>query len=306
MTETTVGPPPLLKHPFRHRLEAAAAYVVFGALKYLPIGVASGFGAWLGRAVGPWTGAHRTAARNLARALPERTAEEQVHILRQAWDNFGRTMMEYAVLPRLARESIAGTAEHIIVEGYEAVAALTAQGKPAILFGAHLGNWETVPPALARTVKPMTIVYRPPNNPLVDKLIGDIRGGYTAGMAAKGSSGTRQLVKAMNDGALVFMVVDQKNNTGMEIPFFGRGAFTGPGVVRIAMRFNCPVFPVRTERLDGAKFKVTIEAPWTFPPDGSDDDVRAALTRINQRLEDWIRARPGQWLWMHKRWPKES
>ena len=98
-------------------------------------------------------------------------------------------------------------------------------------------------------------------------------------------------------------MVDQKINTGMEIPFFGRGAFTGDAVARFAMRFNCPVFPVRTERLADGRFKVTVEEPWTFPPDGNNDDVRAALTRINQRLEDWIRARPGQWLWMHKRWP---
>jgi lauroyl/myristoyl acyltransferase len=37
-----------------------------------------------------------------------------------------------------------------------------------------------------------------------------------------------------------------------------------------------------------------------------EDAVRDALVRINARLEDWIRERPGQWLWMHKRWPKEA
>ena len=89
-------------------------------------------------------------------------------------------------------------------------------------------------------------------------------------------------------------MVDQKINTGMEIPFFGRGAFTGDAVVRLAMRFDCPVFPVRTERLEDGRFRVTVEEPWAFPADGNEADVRAALTRINGRLEDWIRARPGQ------------
>jgi len=100
------------------------------------------------------------------------------------------------------------------------------------------------------------------------------------------------------------MVVDQKINSGYEIPFFGRGAFTGPAIALFAMRFRCPVFPVRCVRLEGCRFEVRVEAPWHF--DGSEDDenaVRAALTRINGRLEDWIRERPGQWLWMHKRWP---
>jgi len=68
------------------------------------------------------------------------------------------------------------------------------------------------------------------------------------------------------------------------------------------------VFPVRCERLDGCRFHITVEPPWTFTKstDGTptEEDVRAAMTRVNARLEDWIRERPGQWLWMHRRWPK--
>ena len=277
-----------------------AAHILLGVLARLPVDVVSTFGGWAGRTVGPLSRAHRTAANNLARAIPELQAGVRERLLRDAWDNFGRTMMEYAALNRLAHGA---EAERVTVEGFETLAALAAQGRPAILFAAHLGNWEVVPAALARLAKPLTIVYRPPNNPLVDKIIGDIRATYTDGMAPKGAAGARQMLKALDAGAHVFMVVDQKLNTGLEIPFFGRGAFTGPAVARMAMRFDCPVFPVRTQRLDGCRFKVTIEAPWTFPAKGSEDDVRAALVRINSRLEDWIRAQPGQWLWMHKRWP---
>jgi KDO2-lipid IV(A) lauroyltransferase len=215
-----------------------------------------------------------------------------------AWDNFGRTMMEYALLSQLAAKP-----ERIVVEGHEALAVLAHEGRPAILFCAHLGNWEIIPMALARLAKPLTIVYRPPNNPLVDEIIGEVRRPYTAGMAPKNTAGARIMLKALNGGEHLILVVDQKINTGMEIPFFGRGAFTGDAVVRLAMRFDCPVFPVRTERLGDGRFKVSVEDPWRFAPDGNEADVRAALTRINGRLEDWIRARPGQWLWMHKRWP---
>ncbi len=215
-----------------------------------------------------------------------------------AWDNFGRTMMEYAVLSRLAKDT-----DRIAVDGHEALAALAAEGRPAVLFCAHLGNWEIIPQALARLAKPLTIVYRPANNPLVDGIIGEIRSPYTAGMAPKGSGGARQMLKALGNGEHLIMVVDQKINTGMEVPFFGRGAFTGDAVARFAMRFDCPIFPVRTERLGEGRFKITVEEPWRFPAGGSDDDVHAALLRINRRLEDWIRARPGQWLWMHNRWP---
>jgi KDO2-lipid IV(A) lauroyltransferase len=69
------------------------------------------------------------------------------------------------------------------------------------------------------------------------------------------------------------------------------------------------VVPIRCERLDGFRFHITVDAPWHFdtaPEQPREDAVRAALVRINARLEDWIRERPGQWLWMHKRWPKET
>ena len=285
-------------HAFRHRLEAAVARAVFSLMRHIDPDRVSALGGWLGRTIGPLTGAHRTGMRNLAHALPELDTHARAQILADAWDNFGRTMMEYSVFARMAADT-----DRFIVEGAGALAQLQAQGRPAVLFCAHLGNWEIIPPALARLAKPLTIVYRPANNPLVDKIIGDIRSPYTAGMAPKSSTGARQILKALAAGEHLILVVDQKINTGMEVPFFGRGAFTGDAVARFAMRFDCPVFPVRTERVGGGRFKITVEEPWTLPADGSDDDVRAALTRINRRLEDWIRARPGQWLWMHKRWP---
>ncbi len=288
-----------VKYSLKHRFEAGLAHVVFGLVRHLPFSAVSAFGARLGRTVGPLTSAHRTAARNLALALPELDDTARAKILGDTWDNFGRTMMEYAVLSQLA-----DTPERIVVEGHEALAALAREGRAAVLFCAHLANWEIIPMALARLAKPLTIVYRAPNNPLVDKIIGEIRKPYTAGMAPKSATGARLMMKALANHEHLILVVDQKLNTGLEIPFFGRGAFTGDAVARFAMRFDCPVFPVRTERLEDGRFKVTVEAPWQFPPNGNEEDVRVALTRINRRLEDWIRARPGQWLWMHKRWPK--
>ena len=287
----------------RHRLEAAAARLLLGHLAGRDPDAASDLGAKLAQSIGPWTGAHRTAMRNLARAYPDWTEADRERTLAAAWDNLGRTTAEYAVIPRLARD---GWQQRISVSGHEPLAELGRAGKPALLFSGHLGNWEIIPLALSRLARPLTIVYRPLNNREVDAMIGEVREAYTAGMAPKGAAGARLILKALGRDAHVFLVVDQKINAGMEIPFFGRGAFTGPAIALFAMRFGCPVFPVRCVRTDRCRFEVRVEAPWTF--EGSDSDeaaVRAALTRINARLEDWIREHPGQWLWMHKRWPKE-
>lgn len=293
MTEATLP----LRRPLRHRIEAGAAYLAFALLSLLPSKTISAVGGWLGRTIGPMTRAHQTAKNNLQRALPDMAPPAQTSVLTSAWENFGRTMTEYAVLTRLYANNTV-----IDLSGHEALSALAAQGKPAILFGAHLGNWETTGVALALHSKPLFIVYRAANNPLVDNIISDVRKSYAAGMARKGSSGARQIMKALSGGQHVVMMIDQKLNTGMEVPLFGHGAFTGTAVVRMAARFGCPVFPVRTERTDDFQFKVTVEEPLAFT-DESDEGVRAALTQINRHLEGWIKERPGQWMWMHKRWP---
>jgi KDO2-lipid IV(A) lauroyltransferase len=73
----------------------------------------------------------------------------------------------------------------------------------------------------------------------------------------------------------------------------------------LALRFQVPLVPVRVERLDGARFRVTVYPPMTLRDTGDRAaDVLDAMTRINALFEDWIRERPEQWLWLHRRWPK--
>ena len=40
-------------------------------------------------------------------------------------------------------------------------------------------------------------------------------------------------------------------------------------------------------------------------PDRGDGQAAVAETmrRVNALIEEWIRARPEQWLWLHNRWP---
>ncbi len=284
-----------LKHPIRYRVEAGAARLLFALLNLFSVDRVSAFGAWLGRTVGPLTRAHKIAHRNLARAMPEHDETARAGILRRAWDNFGRTMTEYAVIPRLE--------DRVTLEGHEELAARAKEGKPALLMTAHLANWELIFDALRLHTKPITAVYRKANNPLVDEMIAEIRRRGVAGLAPKGPAGARIVLSELKQGGHVVMLVDQKLSSGIDVPFFGRPAATAPAIATFALKLDCPVFPIRVERLGGARFKITIEEPWRFAPtDDHDADIHAAMTAINQRLERWIRERPDQWLWMHRRW----
>ena len=101
------------------------------------------------------------------------------------------------------------------------------------------------------------------------------------------------------------MLVDQKQNDGIAVPFFGRDAMTAPAIARIGLRFGCPLLPIAVERLSGARFRVTVMPALNLAATGNVAlDVLAGMTRVNALIEDWIRARPEQWLWLHRRWPQ--
>ena len=86
-------------------------------------------------------------------------------------------------------------------------------------------------------------------------------------------------------------------------PFFGRDAMTTSIPAQLALRYDCLIVPVRVERIGGARFRVTCHPPLDVPLSGRRKaDVAAVTARINAVVEDWVRDRPAQWLWPHRRW----
>lgn len=293
---------PTLAKPIQYRVEAALAYGLFGLFRLLPIDLVSAIGGKLARWFGPLSRAQRTAQQNLARALPNLTDQARRKILVDVWDNFGRVITEYSALSRLGRKP---DSDRIEVQGLEHLNAATKDGRPVIMYTGHIGSWEVTAVTVGSHANASALVYRPPNNPLVETLLQSTRGHAQTTLIPKGSGGARTIMRILKGGGFVQMAVDQKMNTGLPISFMGRSAMTGDAVARLALRYGCALLPAYSERLDGCRFRVTIEPPWT-PEDTGDReaDVRTTLERVNQSIEVWIKRRPGQWLWLHNRWPK--
>jgi KDO2-lipid IV(A) lauroyltransferase len=120
----------------------------------------------------------------------------------------------------------------------------------------------------------------------------------------KGAVASRQAFATLRRGAHLGLLADQKLNDGIAVPFFGRDAMTAPALALLAMRFDCDVLPARVERLGGARFRLTVHPALPIPKTGDRDaDVLTLMTEVNRTLESWIRERPDQWFWLHRRWP---
>jgi KDO2-lipid IV(A) lauroyltransferase len=100
------------------------------------------------------------------------------------------------------------------------------------------------------------------------------------------------------------MLVDQKMNDGIPVPFFGRDAMTASALAELALRYDCPIVPTHVVRVKGPMLRLVIEPPLQFTPTGDRHaDVAALMAMVNQRVESWVRDNPEQWLWLHNRWP---
>lgn len=286
---------------FLHPPLALGAYLLYGFLRILPVDVASAFGGWLLRVVGPWTRGERTARRNLERAFPDWDRPRLERTVREVWDNFGRVMGEWPHLNRLYKANFGGRVE---IVGAEHIQRARDAGGPVMVITGHHGNWELVGAACSSLGLPLTVIYRPTQNAWVNYLVLLARRHFTGGLLPKGKEAAVGALALLREGGNLGVLIDQKLREGVPVPFFGRDAMTSPVAARLAVGFRCPVIPVRAERTRGAHYRVTIHPPMEIPDSGDrKQDQETLLLDMNRMLEGWVRQKPEQWFWVHKRWP---
>jgi KDO2-lipid IV(A) lauroyltransferase len=282
-----------------HRLQAWGAGACFGTFGLLPCEWASAIAGNLTRHIGPFLGISKRARLNIRRAFPELSDDEITRIVAGMWDNLGRVAAEY---PHLRQIRVFEPGGRVETHGLEHIDRAVAAGRRMIIFSGHIANWEIAMLAAVQYGISVAQIYRAANNPLVDRMITRFRGGDE--LIPKGAVAARRAIAALRRGAHVTMLADQKMNDGVPVPFFGRPAMTASALAVLALRFDCDVLPARVERLGGAHFRLTVFPPLPLPRSGDHHaDVAALMGSVNQTLESWIRDRPEQWLWLHRRWP---
>ena len=272
----------------------------FGAFGLLPLDWASAIGGALARTIGPRLGISKRARLNIRRALPELADHEIAKTIAQMWDNLGRVAAEY---PHLRQIRVFEPGGRVETHGFEHMDRAVTAGRRMIIFSGHIANWEIGMLAAVQYGAEVAQIYRAANNPLIDRMITRFRsiGGE---LIPKGTVAARRAIAVLRRGAHVTMLADQKMNDGIPVPFFGRPAMTASALAALALRFDCDVLPARVERLGGARFRLTVFPPLPLPRSGDHHaDVASLTTRVNQTLEGWIRDRPQEWFWVHRRWP---
>ena len=261
----------------------------------------------LARNFGPYIVNTKTARKNLRLAYPEKSEAEIEKIIGGVWENLGRVAGEFVHLEALWDYDHA-RANQGRIETFDAekFGKLRDSGKAAIIFTAHLANWELAAVSAAAHGLDAAILFRVPNNRFTAEIIHETRAKTMGQLLPAGLQGTFAMGNTLERGGHVGMLVDQYRSArrgGVPVQFFGHKTLANSTIMRLARQYDCPVHGVRIIRLPKNRFRVELTDALDLPRDAKGRyDIQPSMQTIMSIIEGWIREHPEQWLWLHRRW----
>ncbi len=287
------------------RFEAAIMYLFWWSFRALSPEHSARVGSYVVGALGPRSAKAQMVKENLRIAFPSLEPAAVEALALRTWRSMGLVFGEYPHLDRIARadqDARLELVDHCNLDLYR------RRERQAIFVGAHFSNWEVMALAVARAGVPLLALHAPLQNPYLGKLMDRARTQLGCTMLGRGES-MRALIKQVRDGGSIGILLDLSMNDGVPVPFFGHPMRTTLTPARMAQRYGCDIVPARTERLGAARFRVTVYPPITLDQtlnDKQDEEAQAiAIARqLNALMEEWISARPEEWMCANRRWEK--
>jgi KDO2-lipid IV(A) lauroyltransferase len=274
-------------------------FALHHACRLLPTEWCSAIGGRLGILNGCYRyhGVRERALRAYLTLAPEgvtpRDAEASVMRL---FDNVGRVMFEFSALDRLWSEG------RIAVVGSEHFLSARAAGKPVIVMGLHLGNWETIGPTIVGLGSyGFKFIYQPPRSRFEHGIAVAARERYGAIMLRPGVAAARMARRLLVDERGVLLIyADDERQGRVSSPLFGRPISPRANllnIVRLAWASGAAVIPAYSERLRGARFRITYLGPVELAPEGEDRGAKVIenVHRLNRIVTPLVLAHLDQW-----------
>ncbi|MDG5815035.1 lysophospholipid acyltransferase family protein [Chitinispirillales bacterium ANBcel5] len=176
--------------------------------------------------------------------------------------------------------------------------------KGVFVITGHVGCFEMLLQFFARNGFKSFAIGKKMRDPRIEQIVRELRSGPGIEYFDR-SEGGRKIVRFLKQGRACGVLVDQdtKKVDGVFANFLGRRAFTPSGPVRLALKFDIPMFVVTTIREPDNTHRVIIsEEIVANKKNDFESELVSVVQKINDRLGETIHRYPSQWVWMHRRW----
>lgn len=285
---------------------AVLAYFLFYTVRYiLPIKIASATGRFIGKHIFaniPIKRKHEVI-RNISLAFPNLSQKEVLDIYKNSCSNFGQVIFEIPKVEEISKDDN----NYKVKDDYGALKTMS-EGQ-CLLFTAHIGNWELAGFSLLKQknldTKSINVIYKAPNNPYLRKLFAKLRVVTNTNIITLNKKTLLELnKKAKTVPFTVYMLVDQRIKEGLNtVTMFNRPAPTSPLLPMFALKYNIPLVPLKVIRNKDGYYEIEYEKPLEYEKTGNyKKDLKNLTQAMNNHVEQWIKAYPDQWFWLHRRW----
>jgi len=248
--------------------------------------------------ISPLSGNRKRIIDNLKLIFPDLEKRKREELCSQVPNNIGRTLFE--LLSPNAFSNIAKSAK-VSGPGFKILKDAQEQKKPVILVSGHFGNYDVVRVVLNTNQISVGALYKPMNNPYFNTFYERCIKQIAEPLFPRGRAGMGNMMRYLEDGNVVALLIDQYMSHGEPLKFLGHTAYTATSAAKLALKYDALLitfYVVRND--DGINFDLVFESP--VKPSTPNEMTQV----INDRLEKQIRKNMGQWLWTHKRWKSPS
>ena len=257
----------------------------------------SNLGEKIGKIFGPLFRSKKLILENLRFSKIGNDDKDRLKILEEMWGNYGRILSEY---PFIEKFKYGNLHNFININGQDILIEILKNKTQVIFISGHFSNFELMAQHIEKSNIKLAAIYRPLNNFFLNNTMEEIRKKFICKkQIKKGLSGTREVLKNINDGYSIALMIDQRVSEGIKVDFFNRKALTTTIPAQLIKKYKLNVVPVHIERQNKHYFNLCFKKPIIFDPS---DDVEKITFTLNECLEKMILKNPSQWIWSHNRW----
>lgn len=242
----------------------------------------------------------RIALKNIEASRGHLQTGDPKRFVRRVYRHLALGFIEMLMIPRIVQR---GALESLVrFQGFDTMNALLKEDRGVIVVVGHLGSWEFIALAGPRAGYRLNSVARPIENPWIDRYLNRFRTSTGQELISKYDA-VGAMIRALKRKEILVVQIDQDaRHAGVFVKFFGRPASTHRSPAVLALKYGSPILPLNIYREGGLHHAVAGEP---IRPDdfrGHADPVKAIVQAYTEQFEDFVRAHPDQWFWLHDRW----